>query len=60
MKTPPLLDEDDSRSAGSASETLPREADGFDWTETAVRLGELSDGMAALSINPEGAGYLGW
>lgn len=55
----PLPDEDESHNASSASETLPREADGFDWTETAVRLSELSDGMAALSINPEGAGYLG-
>lgn len=42
-----------------AAESLPREADGFDWTENAVRLSEISDGMAALSINPEGAGYLG-
>ena len=55
----PLLDEEGSRNANSASESLPRDADGFDWTETAVRLSELSDGMAALSINPEGAGYLG-
>ncbi|KAG0645036.1 Regulatory GAL4 [Hyphodiscus hymeniophilus] len=55
-------DEDEKRNANSSSETLPREADGFDWTETAITLSELSDvsdGMAALSINPEGAGYLG-
>lgn len=57
-KKPPL-DEKESREANSASESLPHKADGFDWTETTVRLSEISDGMAALSINPEGAGYLG-
>ncbi|RDW92074.1 hypothetical protein BP5796_01468 [Coleophoma crateriformis] len=40
------------------SEALPSAVDGFDWTE-AVNLTALSDGMAALSIKPEGAGYLG-
>jgi transcriptional regulatory protein GAL4 len=54
-----LLNEQDSHDASLALESLPREADGFDWTESAVRLSDLSDGMAALSINPEGAGYLG-
>jgi transcriptional regulatory protein GAL4 len=54
-----VLNEEESHDAGLAAESLPREADGFDWTENAVRLGELADGMAALSINPEGAGYLG-
>jgi len=46
-------------SSSPALESLPQDADGFDWTENAISLGELSDGMAALSINPEGAGYLG-
>ncbi len=46
-------------SSSPAPESLPQDADGFDWSENAVSLGELSDGMAALSINPEGAGYLG-
>jgi transcriptional regulatory protein GAL4 len=43
----------------TTSESLPQAADGFDWTEGAVSLNELADGMAALSVNPEGAGYLG-
>ena len=41
------------------SETLPRNVDGFDWTETAISVNEMSDGMAALAIDPQGAGYLG-
>lgn len=45
--------------AGSGVESLPREADGFDWAEHEFPLGGLSDGMAALSIDPAGAGYLG-
>jgi transcriptional regulatory protein GAL4 len=48
-----------SHEAETASESLPQAADGFDWTENAVSLNELADGMAALSVNPEGAGYLG-
>ena len=48
-----------SHEAESTSESLPQAADGFDWTENAVSLSELTDGMAALSVNPEGAGYLG-
>jgi transcriptional regulatory protein GAL4 len=52
-------DQEQQNCVSAALESLPREADGFDWSENAVRLGELSDGMAALSINPEGAGYLG-
>jgi hypothetical protein len=48
-----------SHEAESTSESLPQAADGFDWTESAVSLNELADGMAALSVNPEGAGYLG-
>lgn len=46
-------------SSSPAPESLPLAADGFDWSENAVNIGELADGMAALSINPEGAGYLG-
>ena len=48
-----------SHEAETTSESLPQAADGFDWTENAVSLNELADGMAALSVNPEGAGYLG-
>ena len=39
-------------------EKLPLQADGFDWVERET-LSELSDGMGALSIQPEGTGYLG-
>ena len=41
------------------SEALPQEADGFDWTEEATSVDGLSDGMAALSVEPSGIGYLG-
>ncbi len=66
-KQAPVLDErvqessarEEIPSPSPVPESLPREADGFDWSENAVTLGDLSDGMAALSINPEGAGYLG-
>ncbi|KAK9453401.1 fungal-specific transcription factor domain-containing protein [Dipodascopsis uninucleata] len=41
-------------------ETVPDEADGFDWVEQdTVNSDLLSDGMAALSINPHGSGYFG-
>lgn len=42
----------------TAEESLPLQADGFDWVEQET-LSELSDGMAALAIRPEGTGYLG-
>jgi transcriptional regulatory protein GAL4 len=48
-----------SHDGNSTVESLPREADGFDWTENEINMGAVADGMAALSINPEGAGYLG-
>lgn len=38
------------------SEALPEEADGFDWHES---VDEIVDGMASLSVEPRGAGYLG-
>ncbi|KAK7205883.1 putative C6 transcription factor, partial [Myxozyma melibiosi] len=40
-------------------ETVPDEADGFDWVEQDFTHNDLSDGMAALSINPHGSGYFG-
>ena len=40
----------------SISEAVPDEADGFDWQED---VNELADGMAALSVKPQGTGYLG-
>ncbi|KAE8306606.1 fungal-specific transcription factor domain-containing protein [Aspergillus transmontanensis] len=42
-----------------APEALPQQADGFDWTENKITVGDLTDGMAALSIKPEGTGYFG-
>ncbi|KAJ5738538.1 hypothetical protein N7493_001693 [Penicillium malachiteum] len=45
--------------AEPAPEALPLQADGFDWAEKELTLGDLTDGMAALSIKPEGAGYFG-
>lgn len=41
------------------NEALPSEASGFDWRETAIDLNELADGMASLSLDPSGKGYLG-
>lgn len=41
------------------SEETPEEADGFDWVEEDLIGNELTDGMAALSINPKGTGYFG-
>ncbi|KAI1875842.1 uncharacterized protein JN550_002128 [Neoarthrinium moseri] len=38
------------------SEAVPQESDGFDWQEDSS---ELADGMAALSVEPRGTGYLG-
>ncbi|KAH6653173.1 C6 transcription factor [Truncatella angustata] len=42
--------------ASKMSEAVPQEADGFDWQED---FSELADGMAALSVEPKGTGYLG-
>lgn len=41
------------------SEEVPDEADGFDWVEEDLIGNDLTDGMAALSINPKGTGYFG-
>lgn len=49
--------EDDE--AEASPEALPQQADGFDWAEKEITLGNLTDGMAALSIKPEGTGYFG-
>jgi transcriptional regulatory protein GAL4 len=57
---PPSVEkEPETSSVEPSSETVPQKADGFDWVEKEVSLGDLSDGMAALSVRPEGAGYLG-
>lgn len=44
------------QAAESISEAVPHEADGFDWQED---VNDLADGMAALSVEPTGTGYLG-
>lgn len=49
----------EAEQAEPAPEALPQQADGFDWAEKELVLGDLADGMAALSIKPEGAGYFG-
>ncbi|KAH8703730.1 putative C6 transcription factor [Talaromyces proteolyticus] len=49
----------ESRHSQPAAEAVPQQADGFDWAEREISLGDLADGMAALSIRPEGAGYFG-
>ena len=41
------------------NDEVPDEADGFDWIEVDLQGNELTDGMAALSINPKGTGYFG-
>lgn len=58
-KLSPSSREASHEAESTSEESLPQAADGFDWTEGAVSLNELADGMAALSVNPEGAGYLG-
>ncbi|CRG82890.1 putative transcriptional regulatory protein C139,03 [Talaromyces islandicus] len=49
----------ESRHSQPAAEAVPQQADGFEWAEREISLGDLADGMAALSIRPEGAGYFG-
>ncbi|CAN6611904.1 hypothetical protein TRVA0_005S00210 [Trichomonascus vanleenenianus] len=41
------------------TDDAPNEADDFDWVEEELVGNDLSDGMAALSINPQGTGYFG-
>ncbi|KAL1305455.1 hypothetical protein AAFC00_002334 [Neodothiora populina] len=40
-------------------EALPQEADGFDWKEETTDVDDLADGMASLTVEPSGIGYLG-
>lgn len=54
--TPAKPDADRSE---AAPEALPQHSDGFDWAEREISLGGLTDGMAALSVKPEGSGYFG-
>ncbi|KAH8658118.1 lactose regulatory protein LAC9 [Xylariales sp. PMI_506] len=45
--------------AAGTPESVPPEADGFDWQEKASSVNDLTDGMASLAIEPAGHGYLG-
>ncbi|KAF1944745.1 hypothetical protein EJ02DRAFT_340289 [Clathrospora elynae] len=40
-------------------EAVPNDVDGFNWQEENVSVDGLTDGMAALSVEPTGVGYLG-
>ncbi|KAE8848541.1 hypothetical protein PTNB85_02384 [Pyrenophora teres f. teres] len=40
-------------------EAVPNNVDGFNWHEENVNVDGLTDGMAALSVEPTGVGYLG-
>lgn len=40
-------------------EAVPNSAEGFEWKEEDSSLDALADGMAALSVEPSGVGYLG-
>lgn len=41
------------------SEAAPDQVEGYDWAEDQFRTDKLADGMAALRVEPSGAGYLG-
>lgn len=41
------------------SESLPQTSSGFDWKEESAADAEPTDGMGALSVDPQGVGYLG-
>jgi transcriptional regulatory protein GAL4 len=43
----------------SSPEALPDISTGFEWAENQDPTTHILDGMAALSVNPRGAGYLG-
>ena len=52
-------DQPPSEHDGVFPEAVPAEPDGFDWREETSTINELADGMAALSVEPVGTGYLG-
>ncbi|OQV00872.1 Fungal specific transcription factor domain-containing protein [Cladophialophora immunda] len=41
------------------TETLPQTPSGFDWREGTCTDAKAADGMAVLSVSPQGVGYLG-
>lgn len=45
--------------APTIPEAVPNSADGFSWQEQNANMDSLTDGMAALSVEPTGVGYLG-
>lgn len=48
----------DGKVEGS-SDALPEASNGFEWNENEDFATALSDGMAALSVDPQGVGFLG-
>jgi transcriptional regulatory protein GAL4 len=48
-----------SHSEAIQNEALPLAATGFEWQELSPLIDGLSDGMASLSVDPAGKGYLG-
>jgi hypothetical protein len=58
--TPRPVDDALAESSGSVlPEAVPNNADGFNWQEENLSAYGLTDGMAALSVEPTGVGYLG-
>jgi transcriptional regulatory protein GAL4 len=58
--TPRLPDDAPAESSGPVlPEAVPNNADGFNWQEENLSVDGLTDGMAALSVEPTGVGYLG-
>lgn len=58
--TASLEDEKDIPSEGSPDD-LPILSNGFEWSEQDDDpTNYIADGMAALSVDPQGVGYLGW
>ncbi|KAF2126456.1 hypothetical protein P153DRAFT_378042 [Dothidotthia symphoricarpi CBS 119687] len=55
----PNAQDDASESDPVIPEAVPNSADGFNWQEENVGVSGLTDGMAALSVEPTGVGYLG-
>lgn len=52
-------DQQDADSEPLIPEAVPNNADGFNWQEEDINVDGLTDGMAALSVEPTGVGYLG-
>jgi transcriptional regulatory protein GAL4 len=64
LRPPVILDPASDSSPAAVSdpvlpEAVPSNADGFNWQEEDANVDSLTDGMAALSVEPTGVGYLG-